>query len=363
MLFKHYDINDNQFGVLVLKGRATRFLMPGRHLVWFPVDRKAKVLMIEADRGYALARPEVEALLPSGVAEVLEVGAGEIALVSIDSLPSAVLRPGRYFLWKTRANVTADLVSTSTVRANLPAAFRVLAQAARVISTVTVQSYENALVYVDGEHVDTVAAGVHSFFTVDTAVRCHSVDLRLAEFSVMSQEVMTADKVTLRVNLQGRYRVIDPVASVHQAASRQDTIYVAVQLAARRYIAGHTVDQLLEGRDEVSRVMRDELAPLAKQLGIEIADVDIKDIILPGEMKTILNQVIEAQKRAEAHAIARREETAATRSLANTARVLENNPMLMKLKELEALKEIAETVGEVKLVAGQDLLGKLSLSS
>ncbi len=362
MLFKNYDINDDQFGVLTQKGRATRFLSPGRHVVWFP-DAATNVQKIDADRGYTIARPEVEALLPSGIAEVLEVGRSEVALISIDGIPSAVLRPGRYFLWKTRANVTADLVSTSTVRANLSPPFRVLAQAARVTTSVAVQSYQSALVYVDGEHVDTVAAGIHSFFTVDTQVRFHLVDLRLAEFSVASQEVMTADKVTLRVNLQGRYRVVDPVASVHQATSREDTIYVAVQLAARRYIAGHTVDQLLEGRDEVSRVMRAELAPLAKELGLEIADVDVKDIILPGEMKTILNQVIEAQKRAEAHAIARREETAATRSLANTARVLENNPMLMKLKELEALKEIAETVGEVKLVAGQDLLAKLSLSS
>ena len=76
-------------------------------------------------------------------------------------------------------------------------------------------------------------------------------------------------------------------------------------------------------------------------------------------MKTILNQVIEAEKRAAANVILRREETAATRSLANTARVIADHPVLLRLKELEAIKDIAERIDEVRLVVGSDGLEKL----
>ncbi len=92
--------------------------------------------------------------------------------------------------------------------------------------------------------------------------------------------------------------------------------------------------------------------------------MDLKDVVLPGEMKTLLNQVIEAEKRAAANVILRREETAATRSLANTAKLLESNPTLLRLKELESWKEIAATVGNVTVVASpQQLLGQLSLGA
>jgi len=85
----------------------------------------------------------------------------------------------------------------------------------------------------------------------------------------------------------------------------------------------------------------------------------VKDVVLPGEMKALLNRVIEAEKEAAANVILRPEETAATRSLANTAKVMADNPVLLRLKELESLKGIAEEVGEVRLVMGSDSLEKL----
>lgn len=75
-------------------------------------------------------------------------------------------------------------------------------------------------------------------------------------------------------------------------------------------------------------------------------NVGIRDIILPGDMRDLMNKVTEARKAAEANFIARREETAAMRSQANTAKVLENNPTLMRLRELEVLEKIA---GHAKL--------------
>jgi regulator of protease activity HflC (stomatin/prohibitin superfamily) len=131
---------------------------------------------------------------------------------------------------------------------------------------------------------------------------------------------------------------------------------------ARRWVAGATVDQLLERRNDARSTMRAELGERAERWGVAVLEIDLKDIVLPGEMKTILNQVIEAEKRAMANGILRREETAATRSLMNTAKLLEQSPMLLRLKELEAYKEIAERIDQMTVIAApQDLAARFSL--
>jgi hypothetical protein len=92
---------------------------------------------------------------------------------------------------------------------------------------------------------------------------------------------------------------------------------------------------------------------------VRLYRVGVKDVILPGEMKTLLNKVIEAEKAAAANVILRREDAAATRNMAQTAKVIAENPVLMRLKELETMKDIAEKIDEIKLVMGTDGLAKL----
>jgi regulator of protease activity HflC (stomatin/prohibitin superfamily) len=96
------------------------------------------------------------------------------------------------------------------------------------------------------------------------------------------------------------------------------------------------------------------VGPELERLGIRLESIGTKDVVLPGEMKTLLNRVIEAEKEAAANVILRREETAATRSLANTARVMAEQPVLLRLEELEAMKDIAERIQEVHVVVGAD---------
>ena len=90
----------------------------------------------------------------------------------------------------------------------------------------------------------------------------------------------------------------------------------------------------------------------AEELGLEIASVGIRDVILPGDMKDLMNKVTEAKKAAEANLIARREETAAMRSQANTAKLLADNPTLMRLRELEVLEKVAGA-GKLNIVVGE----------
>src|SRR5262249_31558711 len=151
----------------------------------------------------------------------------------------------------------------------------------------------------------------------------------------------------------------DAPTTVHAVADVKDALYLAVQLAAREFVAGVTLDELLEGRDTLARYLEGQVLPRAEQFGVRLHRVGVKDVILPGEMKTLLNKVIEAEKAAAANVITRREDAAATRNMAQTANVIAENPVLMRLKELETMRDIAEKIHEIKLVVGADKLEKL----
>ncbi|MEO1234614.1 MAG: slipin family protein, partial [Myxococcota bacterium] len=182
------------------------------------------------------------------------------------------------------------------------------------------------------------------------------IDLRETERAVSGQEVMTADKVTLRLTAMARYRIVDAEKATETVRELDSALYGEIQMAVRREVAGHRLDQLLDARREVSAALLAQVQERAAPWGVEVRSVDVKDIVLPGDMKALMNQVIEAEKQAAAQVILRREETAAVRSQANTAKMLDASPTLRRLKELEAMKEIAQAIDQVTLVAGADEL-------
>lgn len=88
-------------------------------------------------------------------------------------------------------------------------------------------------------------------------------------------------------------------------------------------------------------------------------DCGVKDIVLPGDIKDIMNQVLIAEKKAQANLITRREETASTRSLLNTAKLMEDNAMLYKLKEMEYVEKIAEKINNISLSGSGQIVDQL----
>ena len=115
-----------------------------------------------------------------------------------------------------------------------------------------------------------------------------------------------------------------------------------------------TLDELLENKAVIDEVVSAQVQARLAAYGLQLDGVGVKDIVLPGEMKTILAQVVEASKSAEANVIRRREETAATRSLLNTAKVMEDNPVALRLKELETLERVAERIDKISVFGGLD---------
>ena len=126
------------------------------------------------------------------------------------------------------------------------------------------------------------------------------------------------------------------------AESYGQALYRQAQLALRAVVGTRELEKFLAGKDEVVRELRTALESRAAELGLEIREAGIRDVILPGEMKEILNRVVEARKQAEAVLLTRREETAAIRMQANTARIFESNPTLVKLRELEVLEKVSQ---------------------
>jgi regulator of protease activity HflC (stomatin/prohibitin superfamily) len=158
--------------------------------------------------------------------------------------------------------------------------------------------------------------------------------------------------VSLRLNAVATYRVTDPRRAVCTADDFKQALYREAQLVLRAVIGTRELDSLLADKDAVASEAALLLAPRARGLGLEVAALAIRDLILPGDMKELMNKVTEARKAAEANLITRREERAALRSQANTAKLLAENPTLMRLRELEVLEKVVAS-GKLKFVLGE----------
>ncbi|MEQ1507762.1 MAG: slipin family protein [Myxococcota bacterium] len=353
-------VADHQRGVRRRNGRIVRLLDPGRHVLWFPRAGTADAL-IDLNTAYEPWSPELAAVLPSGVATEVEVPFRHVAILAVDGLPIRPLLPGRYLLWQARNRVTATIYALEPLFTSIPEAQWPLVPP-HLMQVLAVGPHERVVLYVDGKRVDVLGPGRYGLNVEGRAVSTDRVDLREHELQIAGQDIMTSDKVSLRVNLIVRYRVVDPVLALGSVTDLRGALYSEAQMSARRLIAGVSLDGLLEARNGAASQMLDEVRARAIAWGTEVSSLDLKDIVLPGDMKTYLNQVIEAEKKAAANVILRREETAATRSLANTAKLLEQNPTLMRLKELESLERLAQNVGQVTVVASPErLLGALRL--
>src|SRR5258706_8704303 len=204
-----------------------------------------------------------------------------------------------------------------------------------------VEAYEKGLLLRNGRFVRTLEPGRHRVARLWVKDRVVKVDMRVRTLVIQGQEIMTADKVTLRLTALAKIRVADPLAAVLTVDDYAAQVYRDVQLALRDVVSGLELETLLGEKGQLGEAVRAIAAVPAGQAGVEMREVGVRDVMLPGEMKTILDQVIAARKRAEASQIMRREEIAATRSLANTADLVARNPTLMRLKELEALERMA----------------------
>jgi regulator of protease activity HflC (stomatin/prohibitin superfamily) len=224
--------------------------------------------------------------------------------------------------------------------------------AQRVLDVCAVQRDHVGVLFIDGKYVETLAPGEYAFWKGPADARVVEIDLRETMVDVSGQDIITADKVTLRVNAVVTYKVADARRAVSQTDDVRQALYRETQLVLRSVIGARELDVFLTDKDAVAREIEESVRRRAGELGLDIASVGIRDVILPGDMKDLMNKVTEARKAAEANLISRREETAAIRSQANTAKLLADSPTLMRLRELEVLEKIAAS-GKLNIVVGE----------
>jgi len=362
MMFKTVIVSDKQRGLLIRDGRFIRMLEPGRHCLASLVGTLS-VELFDATGAFMSPWAEVIAKRHPEIAEnyfqTICVGEGEVAVVSLDGRASFVVRPGETaYVWTVLRQVEAkrfDIANAPRLDRRELTAFEKASTlgttSSSPIAIVEVSEGQAGLVFFDGELVETLGPGRYGYWQVGRKVTARTLDMRPQALEVTAQEILTQDKVSLRVTLTAFVQVKNARTAVLGSTDWNQQIYKLVQFAVREAIGGRTLDAVLADRESVDRQIVGHVRAAIDGLGVEIADLGIKDVILPGDMRELINKVVEAEKVAQANLIRRREETAATRSLLNTAKLMEQSPVLMRLKELEALERVTEKVGRIDVHA------------
>jgi regulator of protease activity HflC (stomatin/prohibitin superfamily) len=186
--------------------------------------------------------------------------------------------------------------------------------------------------------------------------RIDVLETRRQTVEVSGQEIPTQDKVTVRVNISAVFEIADATAARAGLKDLNEYLHRVLQIAVRQSLGKRALEQVLAEKTDIDEAVSAEVRREMQGFGVRVSVIALKDVILPGDIREILNQVVTAEKQAQANLIRRREETAATRSLLSTAKLMEGNPLLLRLKELEALEKIAGKVEKITVVGGLNAL-------
>ena len=223
---------------------------------------------------------------------------------------------------------------------------------------VSIWEYERGLLYIKGRFERLLEPGRYVLWPWQHR-HIARVDMRESSETVQGQEILTKDKIGIRITLIAQYRVVDPVAALHVVESYVDQLYQDLQLTLREAITGQMIEDLLEDRESLSTQLLQDVSQRAEKYGLAVSRVGVKDIILPGIVRHVFLQEVEADRKGRAELIAARHGTAAARAQANTAKLLQDNPNILRIQELETLASLASKEGNVLILPGlQTLIGK-----
>ena len=345
LIIKTVKVHSYEKGLYFKDEEFMGILGKGKHRFIDPL-RKVEIHLASM-RDPWIIHDKLDVIVKSGMldkeATTIDLKDNERALVWIDGRFERILAPGQYALWTTFRKVRVEIVDATDIRF-IHKDWKSIADSADAgdrFHMVYVDENFKGLYFRDGKYTEILGPGQHLFWKGMGKIKVYHVDMRESVLDVAGQEIMSRDKVSLRMNVVVNYRIVDPLKSVTATDDSRQAIYREAQLAIRAIIGSYDLDTLLSDKELVSGELEKAIGKRSSEFGMEVVELGIRDIILPGEMKDLMNKVIEAQKAADANLIMRREETAAMRSQSNTARILENNPTLMRLKELDLLEKIA----------------------
>ncbi|MGH6771261.1 MAG: SPFH domain-containing protein [Xanthobacteraceae bacterium] len=352
-------VKDGERAILGRNGRFERVLEPGRHTLFDPGRQYSvdlhQVVQAEYPAGhYAIlkaSRPDLVAEL----FEAVETKADEVAIVVLDGRPVHLMGPWQIrVFWKVATKVDVERIDIGRDPKVAPRHLTMVARERNtLVAEYVIENHEAGLLYGDGRLVERIAPGRHAFWTAGRKIEVKRFDLRPQAVEITAQEMLTKDRIALRVTLTAFRRIADPERAVGTVPDVDAWLYRLVQFAIRAAVAARTLEEVLSAKNALDAELRAFVRERLAETGIEVTELGVKDVILPGEIRELVNKVVEAERTAKANLIRRQEETAATRSLLNTAKLMEENPLLLRLKELESLERLVEKVGRIDLHAGE----------
>lgn len=359
-MIKRITIQAYQVGLVFENRKLIQVLQEGKY--WLLGNKKVEfyetnqIFTPSMDLNILLQNEALKSLL-----EVIEVKDNQVVLQFVNGNFKEVLTVGKYAFWKginINTFTTIDL-SKVFITEDISKALLEHVRVRLFTRRFQVLNNEKGLLFVDGKFEKEVQAGTYYFWNNTIPVEIKTADLRQQQMEISGQELLTKDKASLRINFFVKYQIANISTALLENKDFEKQLYVLMQLALRAFVGTFTLDELLSKKDTIAENILEEVKDKIKSLGVVISDAGIRDIILPGDMKEIMNQVLVAEKKAQANSIMRREETAATRSLLNTAKLMEENEMLWKLKEMEYVEKIADRIGEITISGSGNIIGQL----
>lgn len=354
-------VNDNERGLLYKNGKLTKLISSGKYCI----GKNSKIDKYAISAFIANPGCTFEALKAvNGAAESLifhEVADNEFDLHYLDGNFKSLLLPGRYAFWKAGGRHEFKKLNRDGLEiGDQVTPFELAKIPVSLYKTVSVGSHEKARLYFDNKFERMLEPGTYYFWNGKVQVTAENEDMRERQLDINGQEILAADKAGLRINFVIIYKVTDAEKIAGVSQNIAGYLYTAAQLVLREYVSKYKTDEILENRDKISDEVITALREKTRNAYVDIISAGIKDIILPGEISAIMNSVLAAEKKAQANVITRREEVASTRSLLNTAKLLDENETLRHLKDLEYLERICEHVGEINVNGGSDILNRLT---
>lgn len=285
---------------------------------------------------------------------------GEIGLIYVNGSIRTFATRSEYTFWNVFDKYEIRKVSMKEARIGEAVTKNMLAYIpTKYYTRVCVGDGEVGLLYFDNVLTETLKPGVYYYWNYQTDISSKIVDLKLNEIDVIGQEILTKDKVGIRMNVACSYKVKDAEKMVTNIKDLSKQLYSYIQLTIRELVGDYKLDEILEQKCTISEEIYAKLKENEDKFYVEFGSAGIKDIILPGEIRDIMNTVLVAEKTAQANVITRREEVASTRSLLNTAKLMDENKTLYKLKELEYLERICGCVGEISVSGNSAIVKQL----
>jgi hypothetical protein len=359
-MIKLVNIKAFHAGLVFENGNLIKVLQEGKH--WISGSKIVEIYdmtlpFVPAQNLQLLLRNEEL----SKCLDIINVGEEQLVLRFVNNRLHTVLPTGQYAFWKLGLDNKFQTVDISNYKIQNEIPKHILENRLMdlYVRKIKLDYFQKAMLYIDQKFDSVLENGTFYWWNNTQNISFQIIDTRVQLLEINGQEILTKDKASLRINFGLRYQIKDINKLISDVKEYEKQLYSIFQLALREYISTLSFDELLIKKHEVSLDIEKQVASSVSDLGISIIDCGIKDVILPGEMKEIMNKVLIAEKKSQANSIMRREETAATRSMLNTAKLMEENQMLWKLKEMEYIEKITEKIEKVSLSGNGNILSQM----